>query len=120
MKPSLELINEQELKINLREPLKRGDGGSTIDSVVIRAPRAKDLEGISQKMLEYIETSTVAKVIQKITTPIVSRKEYLEMESDDYQAVAAALTFFSLPPASRAEALEGMRDAGLMSESATV
>lgn len=118
MKPSLELVNEHELKINLREPLKRGD--NEITEFVIRAPRAKDLEGVSQKMLEYLETSTVAKVIQKITVPVISRKEYLSMSPDDYQAIASALTFFTLPPAFRAEALEGLKEAGLMSESTTV
>lgn len=111
----LELISDTELKVTLITPIKRG--GEDVYEINVREPKGRHLEGISQKMLDFLETSTIASVLQKITTPQLSREEYLDMSMAEIQLFGAAITFFTLPPTNRREAVDGMRASGLLAES---
>ena len=70
---------------------------------------AKDLDGLR----------TLQKLIQRISSPQLVRREYMQLPMDDLRALNVAIDFFSAPPATKAQMLEDLQAAGFAVEPAS-
>ena len=83
----------------------------------LREPLAKDLEGLGQDLLKIKHTDTVQKVLGRISSPQLTRLQYIKLSLSDAQALNVALDFFSAPPSAKAEMQAALAELGYLSES---
>nr|WP_314269825.1 hypothetical protein [uncultured Kingella sp.] len=107
----------------MTQSIKITDGGKlevTLSSgakYTLREPFAKDLDGLSQDLIKIKHTDQVQKLLQKITTPALSRIEYGRLSLSDAEVFNAALSFFYAPPAAKAEMTSALAELGYLTES---
>ena len=83
----------------------------------LREPLAKDLEGLGQDLLKIKHTHTVQKVIHRISSPQITRLQYIKLSLSDAQVLNTALDFFSAPPSAKAEMQAALAELGYLQES---
>ncbi|EEP69313.1 hypothetical protein [Kingella oralis] len=83
----------------------------------LREPYAKDLDGLSQDLIKIKHTDQVQKLLQKISTPALTRVEYGKLSLADADVLNAALNFFSAPPAAKAEMTAALAELGYLAGS---
>lgn len=115
MTQNIQIVDSQAVKVTLAAGIKRGD--TLIHAISLRAPIAADLEGLSQELFNLKHTDTVQKVIARISTPQITRREYMSLGMDDTRVLNVALDFFSAAPAAKKEMLEALAEAGYLLES---
>ena len=113
---SIQVIDERTIKINLLSGVKRGD--AVVKSFTLRAPVGADFEGLSQELINLKHTDQIQKLIQRISSPQLVRREYMQLPMDDLRALNVAIDFFSAPPATKAQMLEDLQAAGFAVEPA--
>ena len=59
------------------------------------------------------------RLIQRISSPQLVRREYMQLPMDDLRALNVAIDFFSAPPATKAQMLEDLQAAGFAVEPAS-
>ena len=114
---SIQVIDERTIKINLLSGVKRGD--AVVKSFTLRAPVGADFEGLSQELINLKHTDQIQKLIQRISSPQLVRREYMQLPMDDLRALNVAIDFFSAPPATKAQMLEDLQAAGFAVEPAS-
>ena len=114
---SIQVIDNNTVQINLLHGVKRGD--NTVKNYTLRAPLAADLEGLSQELINLKHTDQIQKLIQRISSPQLVRREYMQLPMDDLRALNVAIDFFSAPPATKAQMLEDLQAAGFAVEPAS-
>ncbi|MFV2028883.1 phage tail assembly protein [Neisseria sp. S1] len=112
---TIQILDDKTVKVTLSAAIKRGDVEH--HTITLRAPVVADLEGLSQELVNLKHTDTVQKVIHKITSPQITRREYMSLSMDDARALNAALDFFSAPPKAKAEMMEALEEAGYLKAS---
>ena len=83
----------------------------------LREPLAKDLEGLGQDLLKIKHTDSVQKVIHRISSPQITRLQYIKLSLSDAQVLNTALDFFSAPPSAKAEMQAALAELGYLQES---
>lgn len=86
-------------------------------SYTLREPLAKDMEGLGQDLIKIKHTDSIQKIIGRITTPQLTRMQYIKLSMSDAQVLNTAIDFFSAPPAAKAEMLEALRELGYLDAS---
>lgn len=114
---SIQIIDNQTVKITLCEPVKRAEGETA--SFIVRAPRAMHLEGLSQELVNLKHTDQIQKLLHRITEPTLTRRDYMQLMLDDVRAFNVALDFFSAPPNLKQQMLSDLAEAGYAVGSAT-
>ena len=89
---SIQVIDERTIKINLLSGVKRGD--AVVKSFTLRAPVGADFEGLSQELINLKHTDQIQKLIQRISSPQLVRREYMQLPMDDLRALNVAIDFF--------------------------
>ncbi|MDD2183681.1 hypothetical protein OP500_10240 [Kingella sp. SNUBH-2017] len=105
----------QSIKINPDNTLTAtlSDG----KSYTLREPRAKDLDGLSQDLIKIKHTDQVQKLLERTSTPRLSRADYGKLSISDADVLNACLNFFSAPPTAKAEMQAAFAELGYLSES---
>ena len=108
----------QNIKINPDNTLTitLSDG----NSYTLREPRGKDMDGMGQDLIKIKHTDTIQKLIQKISTPQLTRVQYGMLSLSDAQVLNTALDFFSAPPNAKAEITVALVELGYLAESESV
>ena len=109
---SIQIIDNNTVQINLLHGVKRGE--NTVKNYTLRAPLAADLEGLSQELVNLKHTDQIQKLLHRITTPTLVRREYMSLPLDDVRAFNVALDFFSAPASLKKQMLEDLSEAGYM------
>ena len=109
---SIQVIDERTIKINLLSGVKRGD--AVVKSFTLRAPVGADFEGLSQELVNLKHTDQIQKLLHRITTPTLVRREYMSLPLDDVRAFNVALDFFSAPASLKKQMLEDLSEAGYL------
>jgi len=78
--------------INLDTPIQRD--GQTISAIELRKPAAGELRGLSMLGLLQMDVEAVATLLPRISTPMVSKPEALQMDPADLLAVGIAVAGF--------------------------
>lgn len=86
-------------------------------SYVLREPRAKDMDGLSQDLIKIKHTDQVQKLLAKISTPPVTRAVYGNLSMADADVFNNCLNFFSAPPSAKAEMRSALAELGYLSDS---
>lgn len=86
-------------------------------SYVLREPRAKDMDGLSQDLIKIKHTDQVQKLLAKISTPPVTRAVYGNLSMADADVFNTCLNFFSAPPSAKAEMRTALAELGYLSDS---
>ena len=106
---------KQSIKINpdntLTVTLSNGN------SYTLREPRGKDMDGMGQDLIKIKHTDTIQKLIQKISTPPLTRIQYGILSLSDAQVLNTAIDFFSAPPNAKAEITAALTELGYLAES---
>ena len=86
----------QSIKINPDNTLTAtlSDG----KSYTLREPRTKDLDGLSQDLIKIKHTDQVQKLLERTSTPRLSRADYGKLSISDADVLNACLNFFLAPP----------------------
>ena len=92
---------------------------STGAAYTVREPLARDMEGLGQDLIKIKHTDTVQKVIHRISSPQITRLQYIKLSLSDAQVLNTALDFFSAPPSAKAEIQEALAELGYRQECAT-
>lgn len=116
MDQTLEIIDNQTVKITLSTPIKRGD--TTYQTVTLRAPVAAHLEGLSQELIKIKHTDHIQKLVSRISEPVITKKDYMQLTLDDLNTINAAIDFFSAPPSVKAEMREALAELGYITNAA--
>ena len=87
------------------------------DRLTLREPLGKDMDGLSQDLIKIKHTDQVQKLLQKISTPALTRVEYGKLSLADADVLNAALNFFSAPPAAKAEMTAALSELGYLAGS---
>ena len=90
------------------------------NSYTLREPRGKDMDGMGQDLIKIKHTDTIQKLIQKISTPQLTRVQYGMLSLSDAQVLNTALDFFSAPPNAKAEITVALVELGYLAESESV
>lgn len=108
----------QNIKINPDNTLTitLSDG----NSYTLREPRGKDMDGMGQDLIKIKHTDTIQKLIQKISTPSLTRVQYGMLSLSDAQVLNTAIDFFSAPPNAKAEITAALLELGYLAESESV
>ncbi|MFC2534621.1 MAG: hypothetical protein ACFNVM_05300 [Neisseria elongata] len=86
-------------------------------SYVLREPRAKDMDGLSQDLIKIKHTDQVQKLLAKISTPPVTRAVYGNLSMADADVFNTCLNFFSAPPSAKAEMRSALAELGYLLDS---
>lgn len=89
--------------VTLDTPLQRGE--ESIDTVKIRKPKSGELRGLSLVDLGQLKVDALAKLLPRVTTPILSPAEVSNMDPADLLACGAEIGSFLLQKAQRTDAL---------------
>ena len=85
--------------VTLQQPITRG--GSTIEEVQLRKPKAGELRGLSLQDLMTADADAVIKLAPRISNPILTAAEVADMEVDDFAQLAGAIVGFFMTPEQR-------------------
>ena len=110
-------MSKQSIKINDDETVTVTL--STGATHTLREPIGKDLDGIGQDLIKIKFTDSVQKLVNRISTPQLTKLQYLTLSLSDIQVLNAAIDFFSAPPVSRAEIKEALAELGYLETSNT-
>lgn len=88
--------------VQLEEPFVRG--GKSWDVIQVRRPSAGELRGVELASLYRMDVLSVARVIGRITDPMISEKEYLALPAMDAASLASQVSDFLLPKSMKDEA----------------
>ena len=89
------------------------------DRITLREPLGKDMDGLSQDLIKIKHTDQVQKLLGRISTPQLTRKQYGFLGIADTQVLNTALDFFSAPPSARAEFEAALTELGYLPASAS-
>lgn len=78
--------------ITLDTPIQRE--GQTIDRLELRKPAAGELRGLSMLALLQMDVEALATLLPRISTPMVSKPEALQMDPADLLAVGVQVAGF--------------------------
>ena len=78
--------------ITLDTPVQRE--GQTIDQIELRKPAAGELRGLSMLALLQMDVDALATLLPRISTPMVSKPEALQMDPADLLAVGIVVAGF--------------------------
>ena len=108
-KPGIWAIDNNTVKIVLHNPLSRAS--REVDTFRVRKPKASDLGRISiQNIIDQVPTA-VAEVAPRVMSPVITKKEILDMELPDFVLVCSAITlFFTNGQQKRAEVAQNITD----------
>lgn len=104
---TLTIIDDETLQATLSDGRK----------FTVRAPLVKDMEGLAQDLIRIKHTDTVQKLIGRITSPQITKLQYIKLSLSDAQVLNAAIDFFSAPPSAQAEMKAAMEELGYLAES---
>ncbi len=104
-KQSIQIIDDENISITL----------STGTTFVMRNPRAIDANGLSQEAIRARLTEHVQKLVSRITTPVLSRITYSQLDLSDIQVINTGLDFFSATGLAKMEILDHLEELGLLS-----
>ncbi|MDO5058762.1 MAG: hypothetical protein Q4D82_02330 [Neisseria sp.] len=107
MTQTLRILDNENIEITL----------STGQSYRLREPLAKDMEGLGQDLLKIKHTDTVQKLVGRISSPQLTRLNYIKLSLSDAQVINAAIDFFSAPPAAKTEMQTALAELGYLNES---
>lgn len=88
--------------VDLDNPLKRGD--QTFDKVVLRKPLGGATSGAKIVDLLNLDLIAASKVVPRISSPVITAQEFLNMEVEDCTAIAGEIAGFLLQKRQRVEA----------------
>lgn len=88
--------------VDLDTPLKRGD--QEFDKVILRKPLGGALRGVKSVDILNLDISAAAKVVGRISTPVITEAEFLEMEAEDCLAITTEIAGFLLQKRQKAAA----------------
>lgn len=83
--------------VPLDKPIKRGD--TEIASVTVRKPLGGALRGASVRRLLDMETDDLITVLPRITDPVLTAADLLQMDGADLLQMGGAVAGFLLPKA---------------------
>ncbi len=108
-KPGIWAIDNNTVKIVLHNPLSRAS--REVDTFRVRKPKASDLGRISiQNIIDQVPTA-VAEVAPRVMSPVITKKEILDMDLPDFVLVCSAITlFFTNGQQKRAEVAQNITD----------
>lgn len=78
--------------------------GKPLAYVQLRKPKGGELRGVDGVALLRMDYAAVAKILPRISMPMISSAEYLDLEADDCQAIAGQVSDFLLTSQQKAEA----------------
>ena len=116
MDQTLEIIDNQAVKVTLSKPIIRGE--TNYQTVTLRAPVAAHLEGLSQELVKVKHTDHIQKLVSRISEPVITRQDYMQLTLDDLNTINAALDFFSAPPSAKAAMREALAELGYITAAA--
>lgn len=88
--------------VELDDGFKRGD--QTITKVTLRRPKAGELRGLSSVDVMRQDYAAVAKLLPRISNPIITELDVAELTAPDFEMLAAECGCFFLNRRQRAEA----------------
>ena len=88
--------------VPLDNPIKRGD--ATITSVTLRKPLGGALTGAKVVDLLNLDLVAASKVVARISSPVITAAEFLQMDAEDCTAIAGEIAGFLLQRRQKAEA----------------
>lgn len=92
----------ETVSVDLDTPLKRGD--QTFKAVVLRKPKGGALRGAKVVDLLNLDLVAASKVVPRISSPVITAQEFLEMEGEDCTAIAGEIAAFLLQKKQKVEA----------------
>lgn len=88
--------------VTLDNPLKRGD--QEITKVTLRKPMGGDLTGTNLGDLYNMNVNAMAKIIPRISDPMIHAPEFMVMDGEDIAALSGKVVGFLLTKQQKAEA----------------
>lgn len=92
----------ETVSVELDTPLKRGD--QTFNAVTLRKPKGGDLRGAKVVDLLNLDMVAVAKVVPRISSPVIPQHEFFNMEAEDCTAIAGEIAAFLLQKKQKVDA----------------
>lgn len=114
MEQTLQIVDNQTVKVNLTAVIKRGE--TEYHTITLHAPVAANMEGLSQDLIKIKHTDQIQKLVAKISEPKITRTEYMQLGMDDLNTINAAIDFFSAPPSAKAEMAEALAELGYLQD----
>lgn len=78
--------------VKLSKPIKRGD--EDITEVLLREPKGGDLRGINLSDLMQMEVSSVGKVLDRISTPMIDPGTFANLPAVDLLNLSVGVVSF--------------------------
>ena len=88
--------------VDFDTPLMRGE--TAIAKVTLRRPLGGALRGVKLVDLYNLDLVAVAKVLPRISEPVITEQEFLTMEASDCASIAGEIVAFLLTKKQRDEA----------------
>lgn len=88
--------------VELDNPILRGE--QTINTLTIRKPKTGALRGLALTKVLELDVDTLAKLIPRVTSPVVVEHEINQLDLSDFTKVATAVVGFFANTAERAAA----------------
>ncbi len=79
-------------KVTLSKPFKRGD--KDVDSVLLREPMSGELRGINLSDLMQMEVSTVGRVLERISEPMIDKATFAQLNPRDLMDLSVGIVSF--------------------------
>lgn len=92
----------ETVSVDLDTPLKRGD--QTFKAVTLRKPKGGALRGAKIVDLLNLDVVAASKVVPRISSPVITAQEFLDMEAEDCTAIAGEIAAFLLQKKQKVEA----------------
>ncbi|GAA0394757.1 phage tail assembly protein [Brevundimonas terrae] len=92
----------ETVSVDLDTPLKRGD--QVFHAVVLRKPKGGALRGAKVVDLLNLDLVAASKVVPRISSPVITAQEFLDMEGEDCTAIAGEIAAFLLQKKQKVEA----------------
>lgn len=92
----------ETVSVELDTPLKRGD--QTFKAVTLRKPKGGALRGAKVVDLLNLDLVAASKVVPRISSPVITAQEFLDMEGEDCTAIAGEIAAFLLQKKQKVEA----------------
>ena len=92
----------ETVSVDLDTALKRGD--QVFHAVVLRKPKGGALRGAKVVDLLNLDLVAASKVVPRISSPVITAQEFLDMEGEDCTAIAGEIAAFLLQKKQKVEA----------------